>query len=76
MPKDKYILIGSDVSNALATIIKAISGYDHYTCVTSVKSLGTIQYESKAHLLRTLSSLEGVSDKIAESITDYIIDSE
>ncbi len=43
MPKDKYILIGSDVSNALATIIKAISGYENYTCVTSVKSLGTIQ---------------------------------
>lgn len=43
MPKDKYILIGSDVSNALATIIKAISGYDNYTCVTAANSLGTIQ---------------------------------
>lgn len=43
MPRDKYILIGSDISNSLATIIKNISGFENYTCVTAVKTLDTVQ---------------------------------
>ena len=43
MSKDKYLLIGSDISNAIGTIIKSISGFENYTCVTALKSSDTIQ---------------------------------
>lgn len=43
MNKDKFILVASDNSHALAAIIKNISGFEQYTCITATKVSNIIE---------------------------------
>jgi DNA-binding CsgD family transcriptional regulator len=53
MVENLFILIASEVPNSLATIVKAISGVDQYTCVTTTKITDTLQLAKslKPHLI-------------------------